>query len=167
MISVNQHLLAAIKRTAKNSNIYYKKIVALQKKIDALVEEYNDYSRIYESWEQPVREMTNGLTSRDCLEIITNGGDLNKEIEARRKQITDLEEELRVTYLDAEPQITDLDLEDQIEQKDKEELNAIYSENEPCEETAVCMAVHEDELYMEEPIAGHQGLPAEYYNENI
>lgn len=178
MISVNQHLLAAIKRTAKNSNIYHKKMAALQKKIDALVEEYNDYNRIYESWEQPVRKMTNGLSSRECLEIIAEGRDLNQEIGSRRfvaqeeeldamilmesSQALASRAEIDSIYSDVQPSELAQDLEHEAEQQFEEELKSTYSENQPSEEDATHFSVKDDKI-----IQGHPSLPEEYYNENL
>lgn len=86
---LNRFQMAAVKRTAQNT----KKLVTKREKINAqmreLAAELVSINKQIDAWESPIKVMTGGWTSEECL---AHGGNL-PEMETVVEPVSDITEE--------------------------------------------------------------------------
>ena len=79
---LNRFQMAAVKRTAQNT----KKLCAQREKVNAkmrdLAAELININNQIDAWETPIKVMTRGFTSEQCLQYEGNLPEVNEEAEA-------------------------------------------------------------------------------------
>lgn len=76
MKELKRNQLAAVKRVAKITNQFRVKRNRLNEKIESLKSEVESIDTMINQWEEPIKQMTGGLTSEEVLNSINNPVDV-------------------------------------------------------------------------------------------
>lgn len=76
MKELKRNQLAAVKRVAKITNQFRVKRNKLNEKIESLKSEVESIDTMINQWEEPIKQMTGGLTSEEVLNSINNPVDV-------------------------------------------------------------------------------------------